>query len=106
MAKYAVIEAKGHQYWVEENSIIEVEKLDNADTKEVTLNQVLLVTNDGDTKIGQPFVANAAVVCDVLGEAKQPKVVSFKFKRRKGYRRKVGHRQMLIRLKVKTIQVG
>ncbi len=106
MDKYAVIEAKGHQYWVSENDILKVEKFSGSDSKEIKLDHVLLVSDKGETKVGKPFVQNASVVCDVLGDEKQPKVISFKFRRRQGYRRKVGHRQVLTRLRVKSIQAG
>lgn len=108
MGRYAIIANGSHQYWVEENSVIEVERPTSADAtaKELKLDQVLLVQDDGKTTIGKPYVANASVTCEVLGEIKQPKVISFKFRRRQGYRRKVGHRQILTRLKVKAIQAG
>ena len=106
MSKYAIVEITGHQYWVEENSLIKVEKLDTEIGKECKLEQVLLFSEDGDVKVGQPYVGGASVVCDVLKEERQPKVMSFKFRRREGYRRRVGHRQNLFCLKVKSIQLG
>lgn len=110
MSQYAIVNVAGHQYCVQENEIFEVESFLNntADTqqKEVKLDQVLLVGSNGSTKIGQPYVSGASVVCEVLGDVKQPKVISFKIKRRKGYRRKVGHRQVLTRLQVKSITAG
>ena len=106
MGKYAIINSGARQFWVEENSVIEVEKLSTGDHKEITLDQVLLASEEGKTRVGNPFISNASVVCEVLGDEKQKKVINFKFKRRKGYKRKVGHRQVLTRLKVKSIQVG
>ena len=109
MARYAVVLVGSHQYQVEENSILEVEKLASAQkvdpkSKEVKLNQVLLLQENGKAKVGQPFVPKASVTCEVLGDVKLPKVISFKFKRRKGYKRKKGHRQTVVRLRVKSIQ--
>lgn len=111
MARYAVVQVGSHQYQVEENSILEVEKLTperkgKAEVKEVKLDQVLLIQEDGKAKLGQPFVPKASVTCEVLGDIKLPKVISFKFKRRKGYKRKKGHRQTVVRLRVKSIQTG
>ena len=111
MARYAVIQVGSHQYQVEENSILEVEKLtperkSKSEVKEVKLDQVLLIQEDGKAKLGQPFIPKASVTCEVLGNVRLPKVISFKFKRRKGYKRKKGHRQTVVRLRVKSIQAG
>ena len=104
MTKYAVVLTGGHQYWVEEGRTIEVEKLPAFDSKEVKLNEVLLVRENGKSQIGLPYVKDASIICEVVENIRAPKVISFKFKRRKGYRRKVGHRQTLTRLRVKSIQ--
>ncbi|OGW84988.1 MAG: 50S ribosomal protein L21 [Omnitrophica bacterium RIFCSPHIGHO2_02_FULL_46_11] len=109
MSRYAVVQVGSHQYQVEENSIFEVEKVASAsggksEVKEVKLSQVLFLQEDGKVKVGQPFVPHASVTCEVLGDIKLPKVISFKFKRRKGYKCKKGHRQTVSRLRVKTIQ--
>lgn len=113
MTRYAVVLVGSHQYQVKENDIFEVEKFaplsaagKKADkkTEEVKLDKVLLVHEDGKAKVGQPLVSKASVTCEVLREVKLPKVISFKIKRRKGYRRKKGHRQTVVRLRVKSIQ--
>ena len=107
MARYAIVESGGHQYWVEENSVIEVERPATlGEAKELKLNQVLFLGDSGAAKIGQPYLAHTSVICEVLGEIRQPKVMSFKFKRRQGYRRRKGHRQTLTRLRVKSIETG
>ena len=107
MTRYAVLKVGNHQYRVEENGVFEVERFSSGTVtepaSEVKLGQVMIVGGDSQTRIGQPFLANSSVVCEVLGEEKQPKTISFKIKRRKGYRRKVGHRQLLVRLRVKKI---
>ncbi len=109
MTRYAVVQVGAHQYKVEENSVFEVEKLTpsrgvDPQAKEVKLGQVLLFQENGKAKLGQPFVPKASVTCEVLGDIKLPKVISFKFKRRKGYKRKKGYRQTVVRLRVKSIQ--
>lgn len=111
MTRYAVVKIGSHQYYVEEKSVLEVEKLapsilGSQDAKEVKLSEVLLVQDNGKPKVGQPFVPKAFVTCEVLGETKLPKAISFKFKRRKGYHKKIGHRQTVLRLRVKSIQSG
>ena len=106
MTRYAIVESGGQQFLIEENSIFQVERISSADSKELKLDHVLFLRDNGAVKIGQPYVDGASVLCEILGEVKQPKVISFKFKRRQGYRRRVGHRQILTTLKVKSIQIG
>jgi large subunit ribosomal protein L21 len=107
MARYAVVSVGAHQYQVQENDVFEIEKLDSkagTEAKELTLDQVLLVRENGKVKVGQPFVSKATVTCEVLQETRLPKVISFKFKRRKGFKKKIGHRQTVVRLRVKSIK--
>ena len=106
MGRYAVVLVGNHQYQVEENHIFEVERLTatEPEAKELKLDQVLLVRENGKIKVGQPYVANCTVNCEILGEIKGPKLISFKFKRRKGYHLKKGHRQRVVRLRVTSIK--
>lgn len=105
MAGYAIVEVGSKQYWVEPDAVIEVEKFDIADgQKEVTLNNVLFLHDGTQVRVGTPCLEGAAVRCDFLGEFRGDKVISFKFRKRKGYHRKVGHRQNLFRLRVKEIK--
>ncbi len=103
--KYAIISSGSKQHWVREQDVIEVERIDTRGEKEIVLNEVLAVSDGANLTVGTPFVAGASVACEVVGEIKQPKVINFKFKRRKGYKRKKGHRQIATKLKVKTISV-
>ena len=106
MANYAIVETGSKQYWVEPKQVIEVELLAVAEgQKEVLLDQVLLVQNGGEVKVGTPLVAGAKIVCENLGEIKGPKLIHFRMRRRKSSRRKRGHRQHLLRLLVKEIKV-
>jgi len=100
---YAVIQTGGKQYRVAEGDVIEVEKLEVEAGAEAKFEQVLLVSNGKSLSIGLPLVAGAAVIAEVVEQTKAPKVVAFKYKRRKGYHRTVGHRRQLTRLKIKTI---
>lgn len=106
MATYAIIESGSKQYWVEANQTIQVERLGEVKGKTVELSRVLFYSDDKGTKIGTPVISGAKVVCDYLGEVKGEKVVNFKFKRRKDYKRKVGHRQTYASLRVKEIKVS
>jgi large subunit ribosomal protein L21 len=99
---YAVIQTGGKQYRVAEGDLIEVEKLDVEAGAEAKF-EVLLVSNGGGVSIGAPLVAGASVTAEVVEQTKAPKVIAFKYKRRKGYHRTVGHRRQLTRLKVKAI---
>lgn len=101
---YAVVETGSKQYRVAPGDTIEVESLDTEAGKEVTLNRVLFVANDGKFIVGAPTVDNAAVVADVVSHIRGPKVIAFKMRRRKGYHRTVGHRQELTVLKIKEIK--
>ncbi len=99
---YAVIQTGGKQYRVAEGDLIEVEKLDMEAGAEAKF-EVLLVSNGGGVSIGAPLVAGASVTAEVVEQTKAPKVIAFKYKRRKGYHRTVGHRRQLTRLKIKAI---
>jgi large subunit ribosomal protein L21 len=100
---YAVVETGGKQYRVAVGQTIDVEKLDGEDGAEVTLDRVLLVANDGVVSVGAPVVEGARVLATVERQFKGDKVVVFKFKAKKRYRRKRGHRQPQTRLAIKEI---
>jgi large subunit ribosomal protein L21 len=101
---YAVVETGSKQYRVAPGDTIKVELLDAEAGKEVTLDQVLFVANDGKFSVGAPTVDKASVVADVVEHTRGEKVVAFKMRRRKGYHRTVGHRQELTVLKIKEIK--
>lgn len=100
---YAVIHTGGKQYRVAEGDVIEVEKLDFEAGAEAKFDEILLVSNDAGVSIGAPHVKGAAVTAEVVEQAKADKVIAFKFKRRKGYHRTVGHRRKITRLKITSI---
>ena len=100
---YAVIKTGGKQYRVAEGDVIEVEKLDFEAGAEAKFEDVLLVSNGDNLSIGAPTVKGAAVVAEVVEQTKGDKVIAFKYKRRKGYHRTVGHRRQLTKLKIKSI---
>jgi len=100
---YAVIQTGGKQYRVAEGDEIEVEKLDLEAGAKAVLSEVLLVANGASVTIGEPLVAGAKVTAGVVEQFKDDKVIAFKFRRRKGYHRTVGHRRQLTRLKIESI---
>lgn len=100
---YAVIETGSKQYRVKAGDTLEVERLPVEAGQPATFDRVLLVNNDGKIAVGNPTVANASVVADVLAHKRGDKKLIFKMKRRKGYRKTIGHRQELTVVKVKEI---
>jgi len=102
---YAVLETGAKQYRVAAGDTVEVERLEVKAGDPVTFDRVLLLNNEGKVSVGTPTVAQASVVGDVVEHIRGPKVVAFKLKRRKGYRRTVGHRQELTVVKIKEIKV-
>lgn len=103
---YAVIETGGKQYRVEAGDVIDVERLSavSEGTPEVVFDRVLMVDDSGEVKVGDPVVEGARVSGVLVRPVRGPKVTVFKMKRRKGYRRKNGHRQDLHQIKIKDIQ--
>jgi len=99
----AVIETGGKQYKVSPGSMIKVEKLDVEVGKEVVLDNVLMVKKDEGTIFGDPMVKGARVVAEVVKQDRDKKIIVYKFKRRKGYHRKYGHRQDFTQLRIKEI---
>ncbi len=97
---YAIIETGGKQYRVEKDAIIDVELLGELPSNKVEFRNVLFVQNGAEVQMGTPHVTKAVVVGELLEEVRGPKVVAFKYKRRKGIRRKVGHRQDYARVKI------
>lgn len=103
MEAYAVVETGGKQYRVQSGDTLQVEKLNAEVGEKVTLDQVLALSDGTSLQVGKPIVDGAAVQAVVEDQIRGQKVINFKKKRRKGYTRKVGHRQSLTVLKVESI---
>jgi len=103
---YAVIELGGKQQLVKVGDIITVEKLEIEDGKAFVAENVLLTADDDKIKVGSPYVKGASVETKVLKQTKGPKVVSFKYRRRKSSHTKKGHRQKLTQLEITNIKGG
>jgi large subunit ribosomal protein L21 len=106
MKMFVVIKTGGKQYRAQEGDILQIEKIDYKEGQKVTFNRVLLVEDGGKTRIGTPYIEDAAVNGVVLGNFKDKKVIVFKKKRRKRYRKTRGHRQELTRIKIEEIVTG
>ena len=100
---YAIIKTGGKQYRVTEGDILDVEKIDLPAGTFTTFSDVLMLSREAGVALGSPFVANACVEAEVLDQWKDEKVIAFKFRRRKGYHRTVGHRRRLTKLKITGI---
>jgi large subunit ribosomal protein L21 len=100
---YAIVEIAGQQFKVEKERKVYVHRLPNEEGTEVTFDKVLLVDNDGAITVGTPVVEGAKVSATVLSHLKGEKVIVFKKKRRKGYRKKNGHRQFFTQILISEI---
>ncbi|MBX9577494.1 MAG: 50S ribosomal protein L21 [Chthoniobacterales bacterium] len=100
---YAIIQTGGKQYRVAEGDILDVEKLALEAGESTTFNDILMIADGDKVSIGAPFVDQASVKAEVVEQWKGEKVIAFKFRRRKGYHRTVGHRRQLTKLKITSI---
>ena len=100
---YAVIKTGGKQYRVQQGDVIFVEKIDSQANDAVTFEEVLLVNDGEQTKVGAPIVAGAKVEGKVLAQVKAKKVVVYKYKAKKNERKKQGHRQPYTKVEIVAI---
>ena len=103
---YAIVDIAGQQFKVEKDRKIFVNRLSAEEGNTVEFEKVLLTDNDGDIKVGTPIVEGAKVTAKVLSHLKGDKVIVFKKKRRKGYKKRNGHRQYLSQIQIENIQIG
>lgn len=106
MDVYAIIKTGGKQYRVAPGDIVKVEKLAAAPGATVQIDEVYMLVNDRSVTAGTPVIPNARVVAEVVEEGRDPKIIVFKMKRRKGYRRTIGHRQHYTTLRISEIALG
>ncbi len=102
---YAIIETGGKQYRVEEGQVIKIEKLQAETGEEVTFDKVLAVNKDEQLTIGTPVVEGARALAKVVTQDRDRKITVFKYKAKKNYRRKMGHRQPYTAVKIERIEV-
>ncbi len=100
---YAVVKSGGKEYRVSKGDVIRLEKLGAKVGESVTLNEVMMIADGGDVRIGTPLLTNASVTGQIVQEGKAKKVLTYKMKRRKNYRRFKGHRQTYASLRVDEI---
>lgn len=102
---YAVIETGSKQYKVAKDDIILVEKLFVKEGAPVKLDKVLLAKEGNSIHVGTPYLKGAHVTCELLGSIRSDKLIAYKYKKRKSEKKKIGHRQDLLKLKIKSIEI-
>lgn len=100
---YAIIETGGKQYRVSEGDVIKVEKLSAAEGDTINIDKVLAISEGDDFKVGTPILENAKVEATVVRHGKDKKIIVFKYKPKKNYRRKQGHRQPFTEIRIEKI---
>ena len=100
---YAVIETGGKQYRVHEGDVLNIEKLNVEAGDKVTFDKVLVLAEEGDLKVGAPYIEGAAVTGEVVENGKAKKVIIYKYKAKKDYRKKQGHRQPYTMVKIESL---
>ena len=103
---YAIIESCGKQYKVAEGDIVFFEKLDAEEGKKVTFDKVILVSEEGKVQVGNPYVKGIKVEGKVVSHGKGKKIIVFKMKAKKNYRRKQGHRQPYTKVEITSIKTA
>ena len=103
---YAIIESCGKQYKVAEGDVVFFEKLDAEEGKKVTFDKVILVSEEGKVQVGNPYVKGVKVEGKVVSHGKGKKIIVFKMKPKKNYRRKQGHRQPYTKVEITSIKTA
>lgn len=102
---YAVIKTGGKQHKVSEGDVISIEKINGSRGDTVSFHEVLMISKDDDIKVGTPYLEGANVSGEIIEQTKGHKINVFKMKRRKGFKKKTGHRQKLTRMKIMAISI-
>lgn len=100
---YAVIETGGKQYRVQEGDVLNVEKLNAEAGEKIEFTKVLALSDDNGLTVGKPYIENAKVEAEVVANGKAQKVIIFKYKSKKDYRKKQGHRQPYTMIKIEKV---
>ena len=103
---YAIFRALGKQFRAEKGQTLRLPRMDAEPGSKITFAEVLLASDGASVKVGTPLVKGAAVEAEVVREGKEKKIYVFKFKRRKNYRRKTGHRQRFTEVRVTDVRAG
>ena len=104
--KYAIVEISGRQFWIEAGKFYDINRIPTAIGKEITLNRVLLVNNDGELLIGKPYLDKVKIQGKVLEHLRGKKTIVYKMRPKKKTRKKQGHRQELTRVLIENININ
>ncbi len=103
---YAIAETSGQQFWFEENKYYDIDRLNAKEKDKITLEKVLLLKDKNSITIGKPYVKDAKIELEVVSHRRDKKILVYKMRPKKKTRRKMGHRQELTRVMVKSITLG
>ena len=103
---YAIAETSGQQFWFEVNKYYDIDRLNAKEKDKITLEKVLLIKNKDTISIGKPYVKDAKIELEVLSHKRDKKIIVYKMRPKKKTRKKMGHRQELTRVVVKSISIG
>lgn len=103
---FAIVQTGGKQYRVKAGDELDIERLEFPKSKSIKLDRVLLISKEANAQVGKPFVNGAWCEAELVREIKAPKVISFKYIRREKAATKIGHRQQVVRVKIKSIHQG
>tara|TARA_Y100001978_G_scaffold198074_1_gene209943 strand:+ start:926 stop:1327 length:402 start_codon:yes stop_codon:yes gene_type:complete len=103
---FAVAETSGRQFLFKVNKYYDLDRIDAKEKEKITLNSVLLIKDQDTISVGQPYIKNATVELEVMSHKRDKKIIVYKMRPKKKTRRKMGHRQELTRVMVKSIKVG
>ena len=103
---YAIAETSGQQFWFEENKYYDIDRLNAKEKDKITLEKVLLLKDKETINIGKPYVKDAKIELEVISHRRDKKILVYKMRPKKKTRRKMGHRQELTRVMVKSISLG
>ena len=103
---YAIAETSGQQFWFEVNRYYDIDRLQAKEKEKITLDKVLLLKNKDSITIGKPYIKDAKIELEVVSHRRDRKILVYKMRPKKKTRRKMGHRQELTRVMVKSISIG
>ena len=103
---YAVVKTGGKEIRISQGDLIRVEKMEGKVGDQVTMKDILMVSHEGQVQVGNPLLANAVITGEIVQQVKGKKVLTYKMKRRKNYRRTKGHRQTYTYIRVNDISLG
>tara|TARA_Y100000768_G_scaffold348528_1_gene297511 strand:+ start:173 stop:613 length:441 start_codon:yes stop_codon:yes gene_type:complete len=103
---YAIAETSGQQFWFEVDKYYDIDRLNAKEKDKITLDKILLIKDKDKVSIGQPYIKNAKIELEVVSHKRDKKIIVYKMRPKKKTRRKMGHRQELTRVMVKSISIG